>query len=74
MAARFASVRKPLIAENAPLTLRAAKFIIGETLKADSQRDLALCEQLVEACMSSEDYKEGRAAFLEKGRPEFHGK
>lgn len=62
------------IAGNAPLTLHAAKIIIGETQKPESQRDPALCEQLVEACMSSEDYQEGRAAFMEKRKPEFQGK
>ncbi len=62
------------IAENAPLTVKMAKIIIGESVKPESQRDLDACQAAVDMCMNSEDYKEGRTAFMEKRKPEFKGR
>ena len=62
------------IAENAPLTVRACKRIVAEALKDPEQRDLALCAQMVADCYASEDYVEGRRAFMEKRRPQFKGR
>lgn len=61
------------IAANAPLTVAAAKFIVGELLKDESARDLARGTEMVERCFASSDYEEGRRAFMEKRRPEFSG-
>jgi enoyl-CoA hydratase/carnithine racemase len=62
------------IAGNAPLTLKAVKFIVGETVKDGSQRDLAQADKLVADCFASQDYIEGRTAFMEKRKPVFTGK
>jgi enoyl-CoA hydratase len=62
------------IGENAPLTIGAAKFAIGEVVKDESERDLAKCAALVKQCFDSADYKEGRRAFMEKRKPVFTGK
>jgi enoyl-CoA hydratase/carnithine racemase len=61
------------IAGNAPLTVKAAKFIANETMRDESKRNLARCAELVEACFKSNDYTEGRKAFMEKRKPAFTG-
>ena len=62
------------IAANAPLTIRSAKVAVREALKPESERDLDLCKRLVAECFASEDYTEGRTAFMEKRRPVFKGR
>jgi enoyl-CoA hydratase len=61
------------IATNAPLTIAATKFIVGEVLKDADARDLARGEALVQKCFTSSDYQEGRKAFMEKRKPAFTG-
>jgi enoyl-CoA hydratase/carnithine racemase len=60
------------IAANAPLTIRASKHIIAESLKG--QPDEARCDRLYQDCFNSDDYREGRSAFLEKRPPAFQGR
>lgn len=61
------------IATNAPLTLMALKKSLSETAKAHHERDRDGADALVARCFSSEDYKEGQAAFKEKRVPQFKG-
>ena len=61
-------------AANAPLTIHAGKRIIEEILKDDADLDRDLCKRLILDCFESEDYAEGRRAFMDKRKPEFRGK
>lgn len=62
------------LVENAPLSLRASKLTIAQVLKDADQRDLELLETLERDCFDSDDYKEGRSAFMEKRKPLFSGR
>jgi enoyl-CoA hydratase/carnithine racemase len=62
------------IGENAPLTVQAGKAIIGEILKPSPDLDQQRCRDLILGCFESEDYAEGRRAFMDKRRPVFHGR
>src|ERR1700756_4085028 len=61
------------IAANAPLTVKAVKYIVGEAMKDESARDLTRCAELVEQCFASNDFIEGRRGFMEKRKPAFTG-
>jgi enoyl-CoA hydratase/carnithine racemase len=63
-----------MVAENAPLTVAAAKYAVQQWMKDEKDRDLARATKMVEACFASEDHKEGRKAFMEKRTPEFKGR
>ena len=61
------------ITANAPLTILALKAAVTELCKDEDARDMVRAEAMVDACFRSEDYKEGRRAFLEKRKPVFTG-
>jgi len=61
------------ISGNAPLTVDAVKYIVGQAVTPESMRDLQKCADLVAQCFASSDYIEGRKAFMEKRKPQFTG-
>jgi enoyl-CoA hydratase/carnithine racemase len=60
--------------DNAPLTLAAGKAIMGEILKPSPDLDAERCRELILRCFESEDYIEGRRAFMDKRKPRFSGR
>lgn len=62
------------ISENAPLTVAASKFIVRQVCAHPDEQDLERAIEMVKTCFASEDFKEGRAAFMEKRPAQFKGR
>jgi enoyl-CoA hydratase len=62
------------ISGNAPLAIQAAKITIAQVLKDPDQRDIGAIKAIGTACMDSEDFREGRRAFMDKRKPRFTGR
>jgi len=60
------------LAANAPLSIAASKSIIDTLIRPQADFSDGIAQ--IARCMTSEDYIEGRRAFMEKRPPRFRGK
>ena len=54
--------------------MAASKFNIRQVCAQPDEQDLKRAVEMVKACFASDDFKEGRAAFLEKRPAQFKGR
>jgi enoyl-CoA hydratase/carnithine racemase len=62
------------LSDNAPLAIANSKTIIEQYVQSQGAPDAAAMQAAMKRCIDSEDYKEGRRAFMEKRKPRFQGK
>ena len=62
------------VAANAPMTVHAVKIAMQVFERYSADPGSAEIATLVDACFNSDDYKEGRRAFMEKRTPRFSGR
>jgi hypothetical protein len=63
-----------LLAANAPLTMTSVKVAIDEICRAGPQIDAARIEEATRRAYESQDFIEGRQAFMQKRKPVFQGR
>ena len=57
------------IVENAPLTVKCAKLVVGEVLKDPENRDIAATERAVEACFKARTTRKARRPSWRSASP-----
>ena len=73
---KFATEMALQIAENAPLALKGIKRVINMLMQTNGldNDQAAAARKIFRDTLSSQDMREGQAAFLEKRKPHFKGK
>ncbi|NIE63081.1 3-hydroxybutyryl-CoA dehydratase [Burkholderia sp. Ax-1719] len=61
------------LAQNAPLTMKGAKYILDHLRDKQGELSESTVQRMLDEAAQSYDYQEGRAAFAEKRAPRFTG-
>lgn len=62
------------LALNAPLSIQGAKKMLNAIAMGTGNLDASAAHQWIDRAISSDDYREGRTAFVEKRKPKFTGR
>jgi enoyl-CoA hydratase/carnithine racemase len=62
------------LARNAPLSIAGAKFMLNGLSLGEGALDVAAAQRLIDQAADSDDFREGRRAFIEKRAPRFRGR
>jgi enoyl-CoA hydratase/carnithine racemase len=62
------------LAGNAPLSIAGAKFMLNGLASGDGGLDVAAAQRMIDHAADSEDFRQGRQAFVEKRAPRFRGR
>jgi enoyl-CoA hydratase/carnithine racemase len=62
------------LARNAPLSIAGAKYMLNGLSQAEGALDVVAARRLIDQAADSDDFREGRRAFIEKRAPRFRGR
>jgi len=62
------------LAQNAPLSIAGAKFMLNGLSLGEGALDVTAAQRLIDQAADSDDFREGRQAFAERRAPEFRGR
>jgi enoyl-CoA hydratase/carnithine racemase len=63
-----------VLANNAPLSMRASKYFINQLGLERAERDYVRMDHMQREAEASDDFKEATRSFMEKRRPVFVGR